>query len=132
INNSPGLMRATFKGGYTIGFYKADATTGQAQEAWHNQANDAIVANPGNIRLGADRVIFQWVARGGGRGGRGGRGGGRGGRGTAPGVPEPPLTPEAEALGKDEWERYYSIDLTNPSSRPVLLTTTDGMIENPT
>ena len=32
----------------------------------------------------------------------------------------------------DEWERYYSLDLTNPVSRPVLLTTTDGMIENQT
>ena len=32
----------------------------------------------------------------------------------------------------DEWERYYSLDLTNPASRPVLLTTTDGMIESQT
>ena len=34
-------MRATFRGGYTIAFYKADATTGDAQEIWHNQRNDA-------------------------------------------------------------------------------------------
>src|SRR5258708_9134888 len=26
VNNAPGIMRATFKGGYTIGFYKADVT----------------------------------------------------------------------------------------------------------
>ena len=40
VNNSPGLMRATFKGGYTLAFYKADVTTGDAQETWHNQPND--------------------------------------------------------------------------------------------
>src|SRR5262249_33128531 len=51
VNNAAGIMRATFKGGYTIAFYKADATTGDAQEIWHNQANDPIVANPANIRL---------------------------------------------------------------------------------
>jgi dipeptidyl aminopeptidase/acylaminoacyl peptidase len=42
------------------------------------------------------------------------------------------LTPEAEALSKDEWERYYAINITDPSARPVLLTTTDGLIENQT
>jgi dipeptidyl-peptidase-4 len=31
VNNSPGLMRATFKGGYTLSFYKADVTSGDAQ-----------------------------------------------------------------------------------------------------
>ena len=41
-------MRATFKGGYTIGFYNADVTTGDAQEIWHNQPNDKIAANIGN------------------------------------------------------------------------------------
>src|SRR5207248_7456968 len=29
-NNSPGLMRATFKGSYTLAFFKADVTTGDA------------------------------------------------------------------------------------------------------
>jgi len=45
VNNAPGIMRATFKGGYTIGFYKADVTTGDAQEIWHNQENDKIASN---------------------------------------------------------------------------------------
>ncbi len=53
-NNSPGLMRATFKGGYTLAFYKADVATGDAQETWHNQLNDALVANVGNPRLAGD------------------------------------------------------------------------------
>jgi dipeptidyl aminopeptidase/acylaminoacyl peptidase len=133
-NNSPGLMRAAFKGGYTIAFYKADVTTGDAEEAWHNQPNDPIAASIGNAHLAGDFVIFQFVAPGSGRGGRGGRGGGRGGPGGRGGnaAPETPLTPEAEALAKDEWERYYSLNVMDPSARPKLLTTTDGLIENQT
>ena len=119
-------MQATFKGGYNIAFYKADVSTGEAQEAWHSLPKDAIVANPGNIHLAGDHVIFEFGSGRAGRGGRGGRG-----RGAAP-APETDLTPEAQALAKDEWERYYSINLADPSARPVLLTTTDGMIENQT
>ena len=127
VNNSPGLMRATFKGGYTLAFYKADVTTGDSRETWHNQPNDAIASNLGNVHLAGEHVIFQFVVAGG-RGGRGGRG-----RGAVPAAtPEAPATPEAQALAKDEWERYYSINITDASARPVLLTTTDGMIENQT
>ncbi len=133
INNSPGMMRATFKGGYTVAFYKADVNTGEAQEVWHNQPDDPIVLNPTNIRLAGDLLIFQYVAPGSGRGGRGGRGGpgGPGGRGgnAAPAVP---LTPEQEARAKDEWERYYTLNIMDSSARPVLLTSTDGLIENQT
>ncbi len=82
VNNSPGMMRATFKGGYTLSFYKADVTTGDAVETWHNQPNDAIAANIGNAHLAGDLVVFEFGV-GGGRGGRGGRGGGAG-RGGAP------------------------------------------------
>ena len=32
----------------------------------------------------------------------------------------------------DEWERYYALNVMDPSARPVLLTTTDGLIENQT
>jgi dipeptidyl aminopeptidase/acylaminoacyl peptidase len=32
----------------------------------------------------------------------------------------------------DEWDRYYSLDATASAARPVLLTTTNGLIENPT
>jgi dipeptidyl-peptidase-4 len=125
-NNSPGLMQATFKGGYTLAFYKADVTTGEAQETWRNQPKDVLVANVGNPHLAAgDLVIFQYGAGGFG-GGRGGARGGRGGRGGAPTPPEPG-TPAA-----DEWERYYSLKVMDASARPVLLTTTDGLIENQT
>ncbi|HLJ46706.1 MAG TPA: prolyl oligopeptidase family serine peptidase [Bryobacteraceae bacterium] len=127
-NNSPGLMHATFKGGYTIAFYKADVATGEAQEVWHNQPKDAIVSIIGNLRLAGDHLIFEHVIPG--PRGRGGPGG-RQGQGNAPAAAEEEQTPEAKALAKDEWERYYSIDLKNSTARPVLLTTTDGMIENP-
>jgi dipeptidyl-peptidase 4 len=123
-------MQAVFRGGYTLAFYKADVATGDAQEVWHNQPNDPLAGNIGNGRLAGDFVIYQFAV-GGGRGGRGGRGqggpGGTGGNGqpqnAAPGGPTPPA---------DEWERYYSLNVMDTSARPVLLTTTDGLIENQT
>ena len=96
VNNSPGLMRATFKGGYTLAFYKADVTTGEAQETWHNQPNDTMVTNFTNVRLAGDSIIFPFAPGG------GGRGGGRGARGGAPGdTPRPPTpAPAATAPGR--------------------------------
>jgi len=125
VNNSPGLMRATLKGGYTLAFYKADVTTGDAQETWHNQPNDPLAASINGAHLAGNYVIYELAAGG----GRGGRGGGRGGRsGAAPAETPTPAT----ARPADEWERYYSINVTDASARPMLLTTTDGMIENQT
>jgi dipeptidyl aminopeptidase/acylaminoacyl peptidase len=123
VNPSPGLMRATFRGGYTLAFYKADVTTGDAQETWHNQANDPIAGTIVGARLAGDYVIFPL---GGGFGGRGG-GGGRAGRGT-----EAAPTPAPQNQPADEWDRYYALKITDAAARPVLLTTTDGMIENQT
>jgi dipeptidyl aminopeptidase/acylaminoacyl peptidase len=34
------------------------------------------------------------------------------------------------AAATDEWERYYSISVSGSSAQPVMLTTTNGMIEN--
>jgi dipeptidyl-peptidase-4 len=134
-NNSPGLMRATFKGGYTLAFYKADVTTGEAQETWHNQQNDTLVANMGSAHLAGNLAIFQFAV-GGGRGGRGGGRGARGGNGAAPpesaAAPEGQATPATPAAPVDEWERYYALNVMDASARPVLLTTTDGLIENQT
>jgi dipeptidyl-peptidase-4 len=130
-NNSQGLMRATFRGGYTIAFYRADVTTGDAKEIWHNQRNDAIVANIGNVRLAGERVIFQFVVPGG-RGGGGGRAGVGAPGGVPRATPESEANPEYQALIKDEWDRYYSINVMDPAARPVRLTSTDGLIENPT
>ena len=124
VNNSPGMMRATFKGGYTLAFYKADVATGEATETWHNQPNDPLVSNVNQTHLSGDLVIFPFNI--GGRGGRGGRG-----RGAAPEEPAP-ATPAANQPPADEWDRYYSLNVADASARPVLLTTTDGLIENQT
>ncbi len=137
VNNSPGVMQATFKGGSTLAFYKADVTTGEAQETWHNQSNDTIVTGVGNAHLTGDLLVFPFAA-GGGRGGRGGgRGGNGGGRGGAAATDAPPAAegqapPRSPAPPADEWERYYSLNIMDSSARPVLLTTTDGLIENQT
>ncbi len=106
----PGLTRAAFRGGYTLSIMKADVATGEAREVWHNQPNDPLVNNLLNPRLTGNFVIFPFNVGFGGRGGRGAQ-------------TETPSAPP------DEWERYYSLDISSPSSRPVLLTTTNGMIE---
>ncbi len=112
----PGLTRATFKGGYTLAILKGDAASGEAREVWHNEPDDRVAANIVNPRLAGDHVIFPFnVPQGGGRGGRG--------RGGEQDTPPGPV---------DEWERYYSLDISKPGSRPVLLTTTDGIIEGQT
>lgn len=117
IADVPGLQRATFRGGYTLSIMKANVATGDAQEVWHNKASDPIVSNVANPHLAGDYLVFT-VNMGGGRGGRG--------RGVAVPAPEPPTGPV------DEWDRYYSLDLTRADPRPVLLTTTDGLIEDQT
>ena len=131
VNNAPGIMRAAFQGGYTIAFYKADVTTGDAQEIWHNQPNDKIAANIGNARLADDTVIFPFLLPGA-AGGRGGRGGGTAGRGPAPESREPANKEPANKEPIDEWDRYYALNVMDAAARPRLLTTTDGLIENQT
>ena len=115
VVNIPGLMQATFKGGYTLSIWKADVSTGEAVEVWHNQPNDRMFTNFANLRLAGDHLIVPFNVAG------GGRGGGRGAQNPAP--QEGPV---------DEWERYYSINLATPNAQPVLLTTTDGLIEDQT
>jgi dipeptidyl-peptidase-4 len=106
----PGLTRATFKGGYTLSVMKADVATGEAREVWHNEPNDRLVSTIANPRLAGDYIVFPFnIGFGGGRG-RGGA------QDTPPGA-------------VDEWDRYYSLNIASAGSRPVLLTTTDGLIE---
>ena len=106
----PGLVRATFKGGYTCSFWKADAATGEAKEIWHNQPGDTTFAAIANMRLAGDYLVFRFNIGG--------------GRGAA--AAEAPVGPI------DEWDRYHSLNLSSPDSKPVLLTTTDGLIEDQT
>ena len=114
IANIPGLMQATFKGGYNLSIWKGDVATGAAVEVWHNQPNDRMFTNFANLRLAGDYLIVPFNVGGGGRGGRGAQ--------------NPP--PQQGPI--DEWERYYSINLATPNAQPVLLTTTDGLIEDQT
>jgi dipeptidyl-peptidase 4 len=114
----PGLTRATLKGGYTISVMKADVATGEAREVWHNQPNDPTFNNLTNLRLAGDYLVFATNIGGGGRGGRG--------RGAFQNDQPPPERPT------DEWDRYYSVNVAADNSRPVLLTTTDGLIEDQT
>jgi len=114
----PGLMRATFKGGYTQAIWVADAVSGDGREVWHNQPNDRLFATVNNIRWAGDFIVFPLTA-----------GGGRGGRGAAAPSTETQTPP---AVPQDEWDRYYSLDVTKPNATPVLLTTTDGIIEDQT
>jgi len=108
----PGLTRATFKGGSAFSLWRADPSTGDAKEVWHDQPGDARFATIGNMTLAGDRLVFRFDV-----------GGGRGGRGAAAETAPGPI---------DEWDRYYSLDLSSPASKPVLLTTTDGLIEDQT
>jgi dipeptidyl-peptidase 4 len=112
----PGLTRSTFKGGYTLSLWKADVASGEAKEVWHNEPNDRLFTSFANLRLAGDHVVFPHNV------GRGGRG-----RGAEPtGAEQPPAPPP------DEWERYYSLNVATPGVKPVLLTTTDGLIEDQT
>jgi dipeptidyl aminopeptidase/acylaminoacyl peptidase len=118
IADVPGLQRATFRGGYTVAIMKASVATGEAEEIWHNQPSDPIVTTITNLHLAGDYLVFT-VNVAGGRGGRG--------RGAAAAPPQP--APRAPA---DEWDRYYSLKLTDSGARPLTLTTTDGLIEDQT
>ena len=113
----PGLMRATFRGGYTLSVMKASVATGQTEEVWHNEPNDRLFGTITNPRLAGDYMVFPQNVGGGGRGGRGRS------------VPQPEQQPAGPV---DEWDRYYSLNIAVPNSKPVLLTTTDGLIEDQT
>ncbi len=55
----PGLTRATFQGGYTLSFWVADASTGEAREVWHNKPNDDTFARVNSIDWAGSHLIFQ-------------------------------------------------------------------------
>ena len=53
----PGLMRATFRGGYTLSLWKANVATTEAEEVWHNEPNDTLITTINNPRLAGDHVV---------------------------------------------------------------------------
>jgi dipeptidyl-peptidase 4 len=92
-----GLMRSTFKGGYTMSFWVGDPVTGDAHEFWHTTADERVFTNINNIQWAGDNVIF------------------------------------SVQVPNDEWDRWFSVSLSGPpTGKPVLLTTTDGLIEDAT
>ena len=127
----PGMMQSVFRGGYALAIWKGNATTGEAQEIWHNQPNDPVITTFGNLRLTGSTLVFPLTP--GGAGGRGGRGRGQAApEAPVPAAPSEGAVPAAPQGPVDEWDRYYALDLTKMDSRPVLLTTTDGLIEDQT
>ncbi len=111
----PGLTRSAFRGGYTFSIWKGEIATGEAREVWHAQPNDPMMSGAQNLRLAGDYIVFRFLP-----------GGGRGGRGGAAAAEGQP------AAAPDEWDRYYSLNIASTDTRPVLLTTTDGLIEDAT
>src|SRR5262245_47253828 len=56
----PGLMTASFTGGYTLSFWVADVATGEGKEFWHNTKDDKDFNAINAIEwAGADRVVFE-------------------------------------------------------------------------
>ena len=55
----PGLTSATFAGGYTLSFWVADATTGDAKEFWHDAADEKVFNQIAGISWHGDHVVFQ-------------------------------------------------------------------------
>jgi dipeptidyl-peptidase-4 len=118
---SPGLLTAAFRGGYSVSLWTADVATGEGHEVWHPEAGDRRFNNMNNLRAAGTHVIFPFTVAG----GRGGPGGGAGN--------DPAGAPTDQSRGPiDEWDRYYSIDISKPNATPILLTTTDGLIEDQT
>ncbi|MEO5509194.1 MAG: prolyl oligopeptidase family serine peptidase [Longimicrobiales bacterium] len=135
----PGMYNATFVGGYTLSVMLGDVsqiTRDIAQpaprELWHNEPNDRQFATIGRMVWAKNNLIFKQSVGGGGRGGAPGAtpggelGAGRAGDGGNAAPASTRVVPSGE-----QWDRFYSISITNPAP-PVLLTTTDGLIEDAT
>ena len=116
---TPGLMTSAFPGGYTVSLWSANVATGDGREVWHPAPGDRRFNNINNLRLAGSHVIFPFPVAGGGRGG---------GRGAI--TPDTPV--QAPQTPIDEWDRYDTLDISAQNATPVLLTTTDGLIEDQT
>jgi dipeptidyl-peptidase 4 len=109
VRDIAGMCTATLDDGSTLEMLSVNLADRKTTVLWRNNASGATQANLGNYRWGAGHIIFSQGGRGGGGGGRG-----RGGQ------------------GGDEWDRYYSMAMDGSNGTPVLLTTTDGLIEDAT
>jgi len=107
----PGLYRATFKGGYNTSVMVADVSkcpsaSGPSEAGGTECSARELWHNAPNDSAFATMRTLIWAGND---------------RVIFP------LSPPT-----DEWDRYYTIAVTNPASDPVLLTTTNGLIEDAT
>src|SRR4051794_39825288 len=107
----PGLYRATFKGGYNTSVMVADVSkcpsaTGPTEAGGTECSARELWHNPPNDSAFATMRTLIWAGND---------------------HVIFPLSPP-----NDEWDRYYTIALGNPPSGPVMLTTTNGLIEDAT
>lgn len=101
----PGLCRATFRGGYTLSLMVADVpTAGDHIGESTIEAREVWHNQP-------DEPVFSNINR----------------LFWGDGHLVFPLSPST-----DEWDRYWSVKLDGTTTRPILLTTTDGLIEDAT
>ena len=91
----------------------------RAREIWHAQPGDLTIGAAGNLMLAGDYLVYRAQCARRARRRRARRAAGPAGRSQPP-----PVT--------DEWDRYHSLNLASPDAKPVLLTTTDGLIEDQT
>lgn len=111
LRQAPGLFRATFQGGYNLALMVADlsdCTSARAREQHASggcgEAREVWHNQPNDrVFIAINRMLW-------------------GGDHIVF-----PLSP-----ANDEYDRYYSISLTQPSPAPVMLTTTNGLIEDAT
>ncbi|HEY2375345.1 MAG TPA: prolyl oligopeptidase family serine peptidase [Gemmatimonadaceae bacterium] len=106
----PGLYRANFKGGYNLSVMVADVTKCPAASGPTEAGGIECSAHelwhnaPNDEKFVGMRAVI-WAGDN---------------------VLFPLSAPD------DEWERYYAISTTSPGSAPVMLTTTNGLIEDAT
>jgi Tol biopolymer transport system component len=102
----PGLCRATFRGGYTLSIMVADIGAGAVDHVAEStrEAREIWHNQPDDrVFTGINRMFW------------------------GDGHLVFPLSPVT-----DEWDRYWSVKLDGTTMQPVLLTTTDGLIEDAT
>jgi len=102
----PGLCRATFRGGYTLSLMVADISRGTVshEDESLKEAREIWHNQP-------DDLVFNNINR----------------MFWGDGHLVFPLSPST-----DEWDRYWSVRLDGTTTQPILLTTTDGLIEDAT
>ncbi len=58
LMRSPGFYSSAFPGGHTLKLMIADASTGEAKEAWHNAPRDTLFTTLNNMVWAGDNIVF--------------------------------------------------------------------------